>query len=249
LPQRDGELDTNQLPNGIPHQTDSEARLGSQPAPAAICVECHRREARQGDLCGSCAATKPFRFARKYTITPEILEELRLAYMGGRTEVSAKLRRLSIRTKIPTYRLSEEANSHGWYCCAPRRGWSAEEDSYLRERLGAASLDSIARRLKRSLRSVEARARRFKLSVRISEGYNMRDLAQVFGVHRAAVKRWMERGLFGKFHEHGQEIRVTEVNVVRFIRRYPQEYSLGRVDQTWFKAMVFGQLAELGDGV
>ena len=215
--QRDGELARNQFRN-------SEIK----------CIECHLREPGEGGICNACKAAKPFRFTRKYTVTPEILEEIRLAYTGGRNEVAAKLRKLSERTGIPTQTLKDTANGHGWYCCSRRRRWSPQDDMYLRERLGVFSITSIARRLNRSRASVEWRARQFDLSVRITEGYT------VFGVNDGTVRRWIDRGLFGKAHQHGRAVRLTEANVVRFIRTYPHEYNLRRVDQVWLKGMLFG---------
>jgi len=167
--------------------------------------------------------------------------------MGNRTEVTAKLRRLSSRTEIPTWALKNEANKQGWHCCPQRRRWTGEEENLLREKLGAVSVNSIAKRLGRKRASVEDKAREFGLSVRISEGYTLSDLAGVFGVHKGTAKRWAERGLLGKAHQQqGSAIRVTDSNVRRFIWSYPHEYNLTRVDQIWFKSMVFGSLAAAG---
>ena len=71
-------------------------------------------------------------------------------------------------------------------------------------------------------------------------------------MHHSRIESWARRGLLGKPHGHGGHggnIRFAEANVVRFIRRYPSEYNLGRVDETWFKAMVFGRLAGTGERV
>ncbi len=66
---------------------------------------------------------------------------------------------------------------------------------------------------------------------------------------RAYGKVWVERGLFGKVHRHGAEFRIGEANVVRFVREHAREYDLARVDQTWYKAMAFAELAEYGERV
>ena len=68
------------------------------------------------------------------------------------------------------------------------------------------------------------------------EGYTMTDLQIVFGENARKVRRWMERGLLGKVHESSGK-RVTEANVIRFLRNHPAEYDLRRVDQLWFRAM------------
>jgi hypothetical protein len=79
-----------------------------------------------------------------------------------------------------------------------------------------------------------------------SEGYNVSDLAEYFGFHHSRIESWARRGLLGKprgHGGHGGNIRFAEKNIVRFIRRHPSEYDLGRVDKTWFKFMVFGRYA------
>ncbi|HEY1221601.1 MAG TPA: hypothetical protein VGF03_21855, partial [Bryobacteraceae bacterium] len=43
---------------------------------------------------------------------------------------------------------------------------------------------------------------------------------------------------------HGGNLRFSEADVERFVREHPEEYALGRVDQEWFKYVVFGHLAE-----
>ena len=192
------------------------------------------------------AVPKPFGrpFQRKYTITPAILEEIRLAYIGGRTEVTAKLGKLSARTGIPAHMLKSTANRNGWYCCPLRRAWTSEEDALLRDKAGSVSVFSIARRLHRSQDSVAYRMWALGLSTRISTGYTLTDLVDVFGVSKDRVNRWVQRGLLGKGHHHGNAIRFTDENVLRFIRNNPHQYSLARVDQMWFAGMVFGQGAD-----
>ena len=51
----------------------------------------------------------------------------------------------------------------------------------------------------------------------------------------------MKRGLLGEPRglEGRGRICFTEASVVRFIRRHPREYDIGKVDRTWFRIMVF----------
>jgi hypothetical protein len=123
---------------------------------------------------------------------------------------------------------------------------------YLREKRGTVSVTQIARNLGRSIKSVRVKAEKLNLSIRVAEGYNVSDLSEVFGVHHGRIESWAKRGLLGKAHGHGGHggnIRFTESRVVRFIRRHPHEYDLSRVDQTWFKAMMFGSLSKYGHKV
>jgi hypothetical protein len=117
--------------------------------------------------------------------------------------------------------------------------WTAAEDMYLRERIGIVSVRSIAQRLGRTIDAVKVRAHRLELSRRVREGYNLADLSQVMGVAPSTARSWMRRGLLGEVHQVGG-LRVSERAVSRFIRAHPHEYDLRRVDQVWFKSVIFG---------
>jgi hypothetical protein len=121
-----------------------------------------------------------------------------------------------------------------------RREWTAEEDGFLADHIGILTARVIAARLKRSMGSVRDRASHLALSARVQEGYNISDLAGVLGVGAPTARGWMRRGLLGAVRER-EGLRVSEDAVVRFLRRYPGEYDLRRVDQTWFKSMVFSR--------
>jgi hypothetical protein len=179
-------------------------------------------------------------------LLPQIVEQLHLAYVGTVREVSANLNRIAARTGVPKTRLKYEAKKRGWRCQVDRRAWNPQEVDYLKEKLGTASITRIAHDLKRSVVSVRVKTAKLRLSIWLSEGYNISDLGEVFGLHHSRIESWARRGLLGKPHGHGGHggnIRFAEASVVRFIRRYPSEYNLGRVDETWFKSMVFGRYA------
>jgi hypothetical protein len=72
----------------------------------------------------------------------------------------------------------------------------------------------------------------------VNSGYRVVDLSQLFGVSRSRVYGWFRRGLL--VHDGStRAFRVQEENVARFIRAYPREYDIGRVNQKWCKAMIF----------
>ena len=179
-----------------------------------------------------------------------MLKELRLAYVGNVREVSKNLNRIAARTGISKQRLKEQARKCGWRSQTERRPWTAAEVEYLGEKLGTLSSTRIARDLHRSVASIQIRARKMQRSLRVSEGYNVSDLAEVFGVAHGRVESWARRGLLGRsagHGGHGGNIRFATVNVVRFIKTHSSEYDLNRVDQSWFKGMLFGFRAS--DGV
>ena len=73
------------------------------------------------------------------------------------------------------------------------------------------------------------------------DSYAVVDLAVVFGEHRSRIEGWVRRGLLGLPKE-----RVNGRDVHLFLRKHAREYDLRRVDQVWYKAMLFGRLAGRG---
>jgi hypothetical protein len=238
-------------------ETSCVPALDVQPAgidaSSTLCASCHTKKANRDGLCPECRLAKFAAKRRKDSeLTPRIIEELRLAYVGNVREVSSNLNRIARQTGIPKNRLKRYAQRQGLRCMAPHRPWTAEEIAYLEESLGAVSVNGIARHLKRSPGAVQCQAFKLNRSTRLSEGYNISNLAEVFGVHHLRVEIWARRGLLGKAHGHGghgSAIRFTESNVVRFIREHASEYDLARVDQTWYKAMVFERSAGRSEDV
>jgi len=181
----------------------------------------------------------------KYKFTPELLDELHLAYSArNRPELTAAIDRLQRKTGWARATFSSEARRHGW-ALVRRTRWSPEELEYLGERVGSMPVATLARKLGRSVDSVRCKAWQLVGYSRVQEGYTIADLKRVFGVTYPTVKRWMDHGMLGKVHEGlGAGLRVADRNVYRFLRHHAHEYDLRRVDQTWYKSVVFGHLAE-----
>ena len=213
----------------------------------ANCTQCGGSGADQAGRCRKCWLMEFGRHKRKYFFTEALTADLRAAYHGDKTHLSRALDRLTTLTKWPRDAFKREANRLGLVRRGDIRPWTPEEDAYLAETLGAVSMWAMARKLGRTRWSIESRAARLDLSRRVKWGYNLTDLAVAFGVHRDSARRWVARGLLGRTRAW-QGVRVEEKAVARFIRRYPHEYDLRRVDQTWFKAMVFGDLAKAKTG-
>lgn len=72
----------------------------------------------------------------------------------------------------------------------------------------------------------------------IAKGYSLRDLRHLFGEREAVIRGWIERGLFGREFRAGGGI--PEPRVVGFVVQHHTAYDLGRVDQGWIWALVFG---------
>jgi hypothetical protein len=178
----------------------------------------------------------------QYVWTKEIDAELRLAYAGGRGAVSAAFDRLAKRTGWRRAAFSARAVKIGAATTGQYRKWTAAEDAYIRERAGTVSVRAIAAKLGRTRLATAGRMERLKVSRRPSEGYCVSDLMGAMGVSYSFIVSKLKRGLFGKVHRNGG-LRASEENVVRFLREHWREYDLRRVDQDWYKAMVFGDRA------
>ncbi len=187
---------------------------------------------------------------RKYTFSPELTEQLRRAYAGrSKSGTSQTLDQLVRGTGWPRHVFKHEARRNGWIAPDQRRPWTREETAYLREAVGVTSLARMARNLGRNPDAVRIKAERLHLSRKPQAGYNQSDLQTAFGVGPEKVRRWLDRGLFGKQHRFGAQVRVAEPNVVRFLRGHASEYDLRRVDQEWYKSILFGELANYADQV
>jgi len=149
---------------------------------------------------------------------------------------------LQFKTKWPRHAFYWEADRLGVRTHGRRRRWTPEDVQYLEESVGSISLTGMAKRLGRTPGSVRAKIEALQLSRRVREGYTLSDLCLVFGVPADKGRAWLRRGLLGTVHANGS-LRVKAQAVDRFIREYPGEYDLRRVDQMWFKGMVFGRQA------
>jgi hypothetical protein len=115
-----------------------------------------------------------------------------------------------------------------------RRKWTAEELEFVREHAGELSHSAIARRLKRTNYSVKAKVSQLALSLRVREGYSIDDLRSLLGVRASSVRRWVVAGWLRL-----QNDRVSETSVRQFLFEHPEEYSLRRVDEAWYKGLIF----------
>ena len=186
---------------------------------------------------------------RVYTFTPELTAALREAYRAAdRAALTRAITGLKrYRPTWPRKAWIAEAQKLG-LTLIDKQKWTAEEDAYLAEHAGRVPTARMAKKLGRSERCVASRCTRLAVSRKPRNGYTMADLQECFGVSQQKVEAWRRRGLLGQVTELGGAggHRVMDRDVVRFIRRHSSEYDLRRVDQVWFRSMVFGYQAEQG---
>lgn len=123
--------------------------------------------------------------------------------------------------------------------------WSAAETSYLEHSIGRFPAKRIAKKLGRSEHAVLMRCARLGLSRRDRDFFTRNSLALVLGMdqHRisAIVKAGRLRATVWDKESPGVGptgapiMRITEAAVVEWLRRFPQDLDIHRVDNVWFK--------------
>jgi hypothetical protein len=185
-------------------------------------------------LCHGCRLLRrPAR--RKFNWTSEWDEILRSAYKNAnrREELSTNLDNLQRLSGFTRNVILSRAVQLG-LSFSTRRPWTDEEADVLEERAGQATVKSLAARLNRSHSSVKARLKHLGLSARVSEGYTQDDLRQLLGTSARSIGHWLAQGWLRLVNG-----RIPEASVLRFLRLHPEQYHLGRVNQAWFKGLLF----------
>jgi hypothetical protein len=149
-------------------------------------------------------------------------------------------------TGMPRWYIKRQAARLGLPLHMDRTPWTASEMNLLEKLVGHISSASIAKRLHRPESSVVNKLKRIGTSRRVRNGYTMCDLGLCFGEDHHKITQWIKNGwlqdrLQGtRRHDgNGNDIhRFRERDILTFIRAHPQEFNLGKVDQTWFLDLV-----------
>lgn len=157
----------------------------------------------------------------------------------GRTQT---IEQLSKKLGFPRWIIKRRAQTMG-LSRTKEKLWSEKEIAYLEANLHRLSVAVLARKLGRSLTAVALKAKR--LGIRKSgEGYTARSLAQAFGIDDHKVVHWVQLGLLKASFRNSERSHdmyfIPDQEVERFIRTYPTEFDLKRVDQVWFIDLLAG---------
>lgn len=209
----------------------------------------------RGEACGKpgypslrrCNQHRPPSSTKKYFWTPQQEESLRRIYeqhVGYKPALSRELQAFARRLGWPVHALKNKAAYLG-LTSDIRSFWTNEEIAFLREYSGVKPLAFLKEHLGRSYTSIRYKMDRLHLSLRVTDGYSRADLRDVFGVSVATVRQWIAAGWLRPSPETD---RVPEAQVLRFIREHAEEYSLKRVDQAWFKGLLFPMFGKRTEG-
>jgi hypothetical protein len=183
-------------------------------------------------LCRVCRPKK----RRKYLWTPSLDAELRRIYADNarhRPELGSAIHAFSVRIGWPVLAVTQRAIALK-ITTYQKYPWTRHQDALLCS-LAGESIRLICKKLHRSETSIRNRMSRLRISGKYLEGYSQDDLIYLFGVGQQMVRRWMDKGWLRR----SDEGRIPEQCVRRFLRSHAEEYDLKRVDQAWFKGMIF----------
>jgi hypothetical protein len=125
------------------------------------------------------------------------------------------------------------------------RPWSPDEEERLDKYYWRTSVKALAKRLGRSVTAIRLKAKRLGLR-KHEEGYTACSLAQALGVDPHWVAARIQDGKLKAVHrktertpaQGGDSWLITEEAVVAFVREYPYEIDLRKVNGLWFMDLV-----------
>jgi hypothetical protein len=197
----------------------------------------NQRGAPKDELCHACRIKRRPNLKKKYFWTPELDLALTRAYRFAqdRRELTDLLNHLQRSICFPRFAIVSRAAELG-LAFQVRRHWSATEVETMRELLGTCSNKTVALKLGRTYQSVKRKIATLQLSSRIREGYSLKDIQELTGVSSRKVYAWISKGWLRLDQE-----RASDREMRRFLRLHPEEYILRRVDEAWFKGIMFSR--------
>jgi len=182
----------------------------------------------------------------KFFWTAEQDRRLRAMYAEAKSRkaLTAGIDDLSRRFGFPRHIIRLRAQKFAITVVDYRR-WTEDELAYLRENAGQVPVSAMIKRLRRNFYSISSRIRALGLSRDARDGYSIANLTEVLGVSYHSVAKWIAAGwirlgINGRFRG-----RASEDTMRAFLHRHAEEYDLRRVDQAWFKGMVFADFGAL----
>ena len=186
-----------------------------------------------------CAKCRSARTRLKYVWTPEKDRLVREAWQSGtdKPKLSEAISYAVRQTGFPRHIVRFRAAALG-LCHDTRRPWTAAERAYVEENAGTLNAKAMAKRLKRGVAGIRSFMSYRGISRRVLDGYSLNDVAGLMGVSFDTARKWLRVGIL-----HDRLGRVTEKSLKELIFRHPELYTLRKVNEEWYKALVFPHAA------
>jgi hypothetical protein len=158
--------------------------------------------------------------------------------------VRGRSQEIAVRLKVPRWAVNRRAAVLG--LSRPKdRPWSAQDEAYLDGNFHHTSVKTLSRTLCRSSTAVKLKAKRLGLR-KYGEGYTAFSLAEALGVDPHWVLARIRSGKLQASHRHtertsqqgGDSWLITDEAVVKFLRDYPYDIDLRKVDNLWFMDLI-----------
>jgi hypothetical protein len=174
------------------------------------------------------------KISRHYKWTPEELEIVRLNYKGSKNSVIIIQRLIKDKYGIDrTYKAIQQKAEGIGLAIKIFTVWSEEEKEQLKSMVGEYSTDNIAKKLGRTISSVQNET--YVLGLKLahtnrSEWYTKEDLQHIFGVASESIEKWIQHGFinYSKFNKYIYKFTVKQVR--DFIMKYPMELTGRNID-------------------
>ena len=178
----------------------------------------------------------------------EDLETLRTLYAQGRAGARIAVKRLRARRQDRSprsvwHRAAELGVSNG---SGKPNPWSQEEQGVLLWNAGEKPVETIARKLGRSVKAVRQMmsSRGVSAKVRIPNGYSLHRVARLLGVSYTVVRLWFRKGLFGESANPRRRRdrsrsgpRVSGAALAAFCEKHPDKVNTRQCDPDFWLVM------------
>lgn len=213
----------------------------SQGKPKYVPCACGSDRAYPGT--GKCRACTADSF-RKYHFTDATDKAIRVAYSDAtsRKDFSKRVEAICEVHGWPRHVIYFRAQTLG-LTNGFRNPWSAKDIGYLKLHAGTKSLDRIAQELGRSYESTKAQASALRLKTKVWTGYSLRDVCELFSIHRRKLWDWSKLGWLTV----DAEGRYTHAALQRFLRDHMDVIDLRRIEPNWLKETLREMLARVED--
>lgn len=115
-----------------------------------------------------------------------------------------------------------------------RHMWTAEEEQFLLNNAGRLTPRAMQRVLGHGWTKIQSKIHSMGLRTAIREGMTALDIEMALGVSRLTVQKWERDGWLKR-----KAGRFPDAMVRAFVEQHPEQYDLRKVDQDWFKALLF----------